>query len=300
MNNFEKHTNGYEKAKEIYRNQEMPKCLDQVIAKGLAEGQREYKNRHQKRIALSALAASLILFIGGVNYVPAFAEEISKIPLLGQVVKIIKFTNGIGSGGQVTDGSHVSQVKIEEQGTSQILKIRFEQQGTAQERVGHYELRYQSTPETMTVTLSGVRMMAAAEDFKHMEGSQWVKRVYPMMTLDDSMVRFVIEFNEPVNYKAVEYQSPAELQITVNGKEETLKEVHYRMRSHSSEAGESMAILEEVFSNTFKEMRWLKDEQKEGLYYWELGQYQDKETAEKALETAKKISSEPLLIEEIQ
>lgn len=288
----------FESAKLAYMAQAVSEALDESIALGINRGKRKLKRRDNLLSAVTTLAAALVIFVGGVNYMPTFAAQLEQIPVIGVFVKLVKFNQGFGSGGVVTDGANASKLEALSDLKNQYLILHFEQEGEAKENASHYEIEYQSSPETMLITLSGVRLMSAKDDFVALKGNQYVKEVYPVMTLDDSMVRFMIVFNTSVKYEVSEFKSPASLQIKISPE---IKEArpYFRIRTVASEPNEAQAIIEESLGGVFNQMRLLKDDAKE-QYYWELGQYSSEIEANKAFEEAKKMSNEPLILEYIK
>lgn len=74
--------------KKDYDNIKIPKELDDVVNNAL---NRNTKNR--KYIEKMVIAASLLLVVLGINISPAFAQTLSKIPIIGNIIEIITIKN---------------------------------------------------------------------------------------------------------------------------------------------------------------------------------------------------------------
>ncbi|CEI73564.1 MULTISPECIES: anti-sigma-V factor rsiV [Romboutsia] len=74
--------------KKDYDNIKIPKELDDVVNDALNSNikYRKYQNK-------MVIAASLLLVVLGINISPAFAQTLSKIPIIGNLVKIITIKN---------------------------------------------------------------------------------------------------------------------------------------------------------------------------------------------------------------
>src|SRR6056297_2319701 len=74
----------------IYNENQVPDHLEFFILKTMRRETMKSKVNIIKKIALSA-AALMVLFTGMVNINPSFATSMSKLPVLGQVVKVVAF-----------------------------------------------------------------------------------------------------------------------------------------------------------------------------------------------------------------
>ncbi len=290
----------FNEMKRMHLDMTVPDTLDDAIKRGTLEGKRLSEKRASTakgarpgagfRVMAGAAAAMMILILS-LNLSPAFADRMSGIPILGQLVKVLIFTNGSAEGGEITDGSDVSGVSAVKSGESEYFTIHFQQGELPQDIAGAYTVQYAKHPDTLSFQLSGVRMFSAAEDFDALKGSSLVEDVYPIITMDDSMVRFMIVFKEPVVYEVKEMKEPASLviQVTPGGKQD--EDVPpYRLRTAEMPRGESLAIAEEMLMNAFPQRRILHVAQNSENYYIELGQFATKADAQKALEVAKAAS----------
>ncbi|MBU5484048.1 hypothetical protein KQI86_06870 [Clostridium sp. MSJ-11] len=285
--------------KKIYEEIEIPNNLDEVVNKALENGgnkmNKEKSNR--KWIKGAGVAAAVaVVFTISVNTMPVFANSLINIPGVGQLVKVLQFNDGKGTGGEITDGSDVNAIRIKANKDSESIIINFAQNGEGSNIAPSYEIDYKNNPYTMTFTISGARELNAEKYFDDLRESKYVSDVYKLMTLDDSMVRFTVVFNKPIKYEVKEYKEPAYLEVDL--REDTPKEeTMYSVRTASQPFGEGIGIVEEIL---FEEdgKRMLKDSK--GTFCVELGLYNSKEEAEKKLQevTAKYGSQLKFFIEE--
>lgn len=279
-----------EPLKEAYTDIKIPEGLEMAISKGIEQGKKEYKMGKMKTPWVKGIAYAAavgILFTASINLSPAFADQLKTLPVIGEIVKVLQFTDGKASGGQRTDGTDVSLVDLNAQGEKENLTIHFEQGGASQSLAGAYELHYNEKPYTMTFAISGARMMSAAEDFEQLKASRYVKSVYPIITLDDSMVRFMVEFKGPIQYEVTEVKEPASLvlQIREGQESESSKSMGYAIVSEQMPQGEGMAMLEEIFRMDFDGMRVLPVKENAELYYMEMGQFETESDALQKMES---------------
>lgn len=222
--------------KDEYMEMKIPKELDEAIIKGVEAGRRQSRRTQNWQQWMVGAAAAMMVFVSGLNLSPSFAATMEEVPFLGRLVQSLIFVDHQASGGQVTDGLNVNEI----QSGQNAWMIRF---GEA-ELTGAYGVKYSENPSVLTFQLSGVRMLEAQKDFQTMMESELIEAVYPLMTLDDSTVRFQIVFSQPVLYQLEEYQEPAGLKISVQALEHEPKQV-YALRSDSYPVGEAFAQMEE-------------------------------------------------------
>lgn len=302
-----------EPLKEAYMDIKIPEGLGKAIAAGIEkgrmeranetsnttvfsnakEGEREMKRKNYGKV-LGYVAAASILFTASVNLSPAFADQLKALPVIGEIVKVLQFVDGKASGGEITDGTDVSQVDLNRQGETDQLSIRFEQSGAAQDLAGAYEVTYSERPYTMSFAISGARMLSASEDFEKLKASRYVKAVYPIITLDDSMVRFMVVFSGPVAYELKEVKEPASLVLQVKPGEETesSKSKGFAIVTEDMPQGEGMAMLEEIFMADFESMRVLPAQGKPEQYYMEMAQFETEAAAKAKLDALSERLSE--------
>lgn len=86
--------NDLEKLKEDYLDIPIPNELDFVVRKAFKQGRiKMIRKNNIKKTAISA-ASIAVLAVGitaGVNTNPVFAENLSKLPVVGEIVKVLKF-----------------------------------------------------------------------------------------------------------------------------------------------------------------------------------------------------------------
>lgn len=294
----------FEQLKTEYGQSPVPDQLDLLVSKAIMRAKEErallsgieadeestkeekkVSSNHVNRKILALVATVAVIFTASVNFSPTFAEQFKEIPILGELVKVLQFTNGQSSGGEVTDGSNVSSVSLEKAGGVEEVTIRFEQNGSSQSLAGAYDVNYMEKPYSMLFSLHGVRLFSAVEDFENLKKSQYIEAVYPVVTLDDSSVRFMVVFKEAVGFSVKEVKEPASLLLTLSAGVETeaSKALNYAIVTTEMPQGEGMAMLEEIFASDFEAMRILPVKGKMELYYMEMGQYGTKEEAEAKL-----------------
>jgi len=293
-----------------YRELKAPKQLDDVINKAILEGQRdklmmtrdlnEKPSRTFKRV-FYAVAAALVIFVGSLNASPMFASKLAEIPILGQLVKILTFTEGKASGGMVTDGTDISGISTQTQNGKEQFIIHFDQNGASQNLASAYKVVYAQNPETLLFEISGVRMLSAVEDFDQIKESRLVEAVYPVVTLDDSTVRFMIVFAESVSYEIRELASPASLVLEVEtSSEANLALERYRVRTKDMPRGEGLAMLEETVMNQYPQRRILPSETEDGLFFMEVGQADSEALAHEMQDELKVLNTEmEILVEKV-
>lgn len=268
-----------------YRELKAPEKLDEVINNAILEGQRdkqtmtrkinsgERKSSQALRRVLYASAAALVIFVGSLNASPMFASKLAEIPILGQLVKILTFTDGKASGGMVTDGTDISGISTQTQNGKAQFVIHFDQDGASQDLASAYKVVYAQKPETLLFEISGVRMLSAIEDFERIMESPLVTAVYPVVTLDDSTIRFMIVFAEAISYEIREMASPASLVVEVETSSEAAAALDsYRVRTVDMPRGEGLAILEETIMNQYPQRRILPSASDSDLFFLEIGQ----------------------------
>lgn len=74
--------------KKDYDNIKIPKELDDVVNNAL-----NCNTKNRKYIEKMVIAASLLLVVLGINISPAFAQTLSKIPIIGNIIEIITIKN---------------------------------------------------------------------------------------------------------------------------------------------------------------------------------------------------------------
>lgn len=294
-----------EKLKREYENIEISSKLDSYIQEGILKGRKEMENKKisQTKRNLLALCASITIVFGGltvgVNLSPTFAQGFENIPVLGKVVEVLRFVDGRASGGEITDGTDISEIGVISNEESETLIIRFNQGDEAQSLAGAYTITYSENPYVMTFEVAGARMISALEDIQSIKGSKFVDDVYTLITLDDSMIRFNVVFNTPVIYEVTELKNPASLVVTLSEDYSSHSFRGYSVRTLSYEKGEGFGILEEsiMFFEETKGYRVLKDS--EGLFYIEFAQVATEEEGMRLREELEELTGLTVEIEKL-
>lgn len=288
--------------KKIYDDIEVPKDLDQFVESALKSGRDKMSKNKKKRIwitSIGSVAILAIIFTTTINTIPSFADSLISIPGVGELVKILKFTDGKAQGGESTDGADARSISLKKSGKNEIITLRFmdNNNGEARETVPHYAIKYMDNPATMTFVISGARKMNAEKDFQYLKDSDYISDVYRTVILDDSAVKFTIVFKSPIKYEVKEYNKPAQIQVTLMKGQKANTNKVYSVRTPSYESGEGLGIVEETVCNE-SNVRVLKD--KEGTFCVEMGNFDTKEEAENMVNELNKKYGEhlKLIIEE--
>lgn len=299
--------NRTERFQKEYNDIEIPQELSLASRTGIERGkqyiqdqqnqQQDYQQEKRGRTMTglkwtgSVAAAILISFTVGINTVPAFAKSLHDVPVLGELVKVLKFTNGSAGGGTIQDGVDVNFISLKQEKNRDQMILNFANSDTTEDLASTYNVKFSENPSTMTVTVHGARNFSAVKDLATLKQSKYVQDAYPLVTLDDSAIRFNVSFKEPVAYEVKEYKDPAQVEITFKhkkvdvGKESTI----YSVRTISMLQGEELAINEEMVYG-LEDVRVLKD--KGDMFFVEAGNF---DTEAKATAFLKKIQKEKSL-----
>ena len=102
--------NNLEHLKKEYMETPIPEELDFMIRKSLKEGMKTMKKKTTGRkigVIAATAAAVIVVFTAGINISPAFASTMSKIPVIGSVVKVLTFKEYV-----YNDGNHNADIKV--------------------------------------------------------------------------------------------------------------------------------------------------------------------------------------------
>lgn len=285
--------------KQEYEHIEIPSELNEAIQTGVDRGRKKIDARSRNiNVALKmcvSFVIALTLFTGGINISPSFADSLKNIPVVGKLVKILQFTEGKSSGGKITDGTDISNIDIIEKNEYENIIINFSQGDELQADVGAFKVSYEKNPYTMSFEIGGARRISAKENFKKILESKYVKDVYTIITLDDSLIRFVIEFKAPVKYEVKEMKEPASLVIGLKEDKQSEEKKMYSLRTCSYPYGETLGILEEKLG-AINPARILKDAA--GMYFIELQLFETKEDALTRLNEIEELNYTSVFIEE--
>lgn len=274
---------------ETYQQIDIPPRLDGVIGEAIKRGKREMKKKSLRRKFVKGIstmvAAAFFLFFIGVNTIPAFADSVSAVPLVGNLVKVLQFEKGLGSGGEITDGTKVQIGELEKQGKRESMTINFMLEGNPALIANYFEVSYSEYPYSMLFSIPGAREFSYGDVFQGLSDSELVQDVYRLITLDDSMQRFVVVFKQAVEFEVLEMADPA--RIVVNLKEKTPAAAAvpvWSMRSASYPFGEEVGVAEEMlrWEADSRAVRMLKDST--GTYFVEEGYYQTEQEALQRME----------------
>lgn len=184
---------------------------------------------------------------------------------------LVIFTAGV----RITDGTNVSGISLSESNGVEQLTLNFEQGGVSQDFVGAYDIKYQEKPYTMSFKISGARMLSTIEDFDKIKKSSSVKDIYKIITLDDSMVRFMVVFNGPIRYEIKEMKSPSSLVLSILPGQisDAVENKKVVLKTSSIPQGEGLAMVEETLMTNYPDARVLRAGTDSENYYVEIGQY---------------------------
>jgi hypothetical protein len=285
--------------KEDYNSIIIPSEIHASIKMGMDRGRKEVNARNKNVNAALKICASFIialtLFTGGINISPSFAQALKDIPVLGKLVEVLQFTDGESGGGKRTDGSDISGIGLIEEDESENIVINFSQGNELQSDVGAFSVRYEENPYSMTFAIGGARRISAKKNFEKIMESKYVKDVYTIITLDDSLIRFVIEFEGPVKYELKEMKEPASIVIGLKEDTEFVEKSMYSLRTKSYPYGETLGRLEERLMRSGP-TRVLKDS--EGMYFVELQLFETEKDASDRLGELTELDDDTIFIEE--
>jgi hypothetical protein len=268
--------------KEEFDQIDIPENLDSVISHAIKRGKKDLRKiTFRKKILKSAATsiAAFALFALSLNTIPAFAESMSNLPIVGNLVKVLQFDRGQGSGGEITDGTKVQIGDPDKQGEYEIITINFMLEDNPTFAANYFEVTYREYPYSLIFDIPGARGFYD-HIFPDPKSSKLVEDIYRLVTLDDSMQRFVITFKEAVEFEVLELADPAQIIVKLKEKpqQEVLQPV-YSLRSGSYPFGESVGVIEGIlrYEENGKDVRLLKD--MEGTYFVEEGYYETEREA---------------------
>lgn len=280
--------------KEEYENIALPPELDDCIEKAVMKGKIEMSKIEIKRVdkrsnsssnkwlkRFSGVAAVFIAFTISINTIPSFANTMYDVPGVGKLVQVLHFNRGTVEGGTVTDGTDVGFISLQQAKDEDKIIISFTKEDMPQDLANMYNISYSECPDTMIFTIPGARQFSAEKDFAALKKSEFVKDVYRIMTMDDSMIRFAVSFTGPVQYEVKEFKEPAQLVVSLKESPDTEKQQVYSVRSISLPYGENLGYMEEMLFSQ-EGLRILKDQ--EGTYLVEAGYYETEEKAQAKLQ----------------
>lgn len=160
-----------EKARAVYERTEIPKELSEMVARTLEKEEsgekqrtdrkeetekviqmRKEKKRRNGKTAGIAAACAVFCFTMALNISPAFAEDMSKVPGLGPISRVLTFRSYDFSDGDKTIGVNIPQIQIEgaysEKVNDEILRIVSDYQSRAEENIAAYKEAFLATGGT--------------------------------------------------------------------------------------------------------------------------------------------------------
>jgi hypothetical protein len=293
--------NSAEDLNRLYKSISIPDNLDEVILSAVKKGKdyriKNQKNKRNYRLLAASTAAVLIISLGSLA-MPSLANSVIDFPILGKLVRMLILDKNNGVGGERTDGTDVKFIKLVKDKKMESIVVDFTKDEIATDIANSFKIDYFEYPSTMVISIPGARRMSAIEDFQSVkENSNLIKDIFPLVTLDDSMVRFAIVFDRKVQSEIREFKEPAQLIISIS--EDMNKQISsiYSIRTASYPRGEELASMEEALYE-IKGVRVLKDEK--GTFSIEAGYYSTEREAKDAMEklNAKYKNSIKFFIEE--
>lgn len=114
---------------DYHKSIDIPEEIDDYIMKGVEKGMQEkarknFKNK-VKKISLGVAASLLLIFTVSINTMPTFANAMHDIPIAGQLVKVLHFSEAPQEGGKITDGSDVEFISLVEKDNKEHIVINF-------------------------------------------------------------------------------------------------------------------------------------------------------------------------------
>lgn len=240
--------------KKVYDDMKAPDEISDVIRLGIEKSGKVKQRTPMYQHLLLGTAAVFALFVLTLNMFPATAEALGDVPVLGRLVKTFTFNQLEIDGGNITDGSNVSFISVDKNGEKEDIIITF-----GENEAPHYNVKYANNPAVMAFQADGVRYFDAIKEFeKAVSQSEYIDDIYSIITLDDSGVRFNIQFKNGIDYEVKEYSNPGQIIITVSESQEQYTGTVYSIRTQSMENGEEFGSMEELFYG-HEDYRVLKD-----------------------------------------
>lgn len=248
---------------------EIPKELDKAILAGIQKGKKNM-NRHKYLLRTTAgVAAAFALFVGGINFSPAFAASLEDVAILGTLVKAFQWNTPQVDGGQPTQGEQAS-IALHKNGEEEQLVLSFNREDAA---LYHAELKH--FPETVTFSLPGTQKVdVVGEVERAKDASAYIKSIYSLDQDNGTATYLQIEFEDTADVSIQEYKDPGSIVIQLKPGVFDGKEI-YSVRTLSVQQ-EGLAEMQK--QPNAAQYRILRDEQYG--YFLELGQFDTKEEAE--------------------
>lgn len=265
-----------------YDNIKIPENLNEYIDKGIEKGEKYKKESSSNgfiKVAATVLIGTTVLV--SVSNIPTVAKELIKIPILGNIVKVLDMNDSSKWGGMITDGNTMVIDSLDKN----TLDIYFTKNDELIGNTPHYEIEYREYPYTIILTFDGVRGINDTNIQEKVMNLPWVNDVYNIMTLDDSKRKIAIELNENVEFKITEYEEPGMIEIRYIKSENIGSKSSYFIRTNEFNYGEELAQIEEsLFPYEGVEVQKVSN----GRFIIQFGPFENKEEAELKLRELRK------------
>lgn len=252
---------------------DIPDDLDEVIRRGICDGKQTAARRNRVRQMTVRSVCSVVLlsalFVGGLNFSPAFAAAVRELPVIGQLVQTFGENEPrVQGGSQAVEGK--AALTMARSGDTEQMRLEFP--GADASR---YQAEFASYPKTVTITLPGTDgVTILSEISRAQDTSQYIKSVCQLPTTAGDTTVIQLELESDADVQIREYRDPGSLVIQLTPAEIQLDTV-YSVRTLSCE-GQQLAEL----SNQYEagSVRILRDEM--GLFFLETAQYATQAEAE--------------------
>lgn len=215
------------------------------------------------------------------------------------------------AGGVITDGADIAAITRRRAGAAEELEITFNRwagyeagadASVPMDRPCHFRVSAEDYPHGLRLVFAGVRAFSARnrlpgrdEPFRH---PSLVRRIYPVVTLDDSALELVVALNRRVRFSVWELADPARviIELAPEPGPGALKPL-FSLRTASGVSGEPAAVLRErLAAKTGASPRWLADGS--SLFLLEAGLYRRESEALAARERIRRAIPEANLLVE--
>lgn len=226
-----------------YDDINIPDNLNEYIDKGIKKGQKNKKSQKKKIIEKFTLAALISIFIlTTMSNIPSFANELIRVPIIGQIVKVLEIRGNSSFGGVITDGNNIIFDSLE----NDCINIYFTKNGDYVDYTPSYDIEYRKYPYTIVFTFNGVRGFENTNIEDRLMKLPFINDVYSIMVLDDSSRKIAVEFDKDVYFDITELKKPGMIQLKLReNKEDVINKIGYYVVSEDFEYGEELAIAEE-------------------------------------------------------
>ena len=252
---------------------DIPDDLGDVRRQGMCRGKaitarRTRRKRMATRLTCSVLV-TMVLFIGGVRFSPAFAAAMRELPVIGQLVRVFEKNQPLVQGGVQKEGD-TAVLTMERSGNSEQIRLAFREADAAR-----YQAEFSSYPKTVTITLPGTKEVEVLSEISRAKDtSQYIKSVCQLPTSTGETASIQLELESDADVQILEYRDPGSLVIELTPAEIQLDTI-YSVRTLSlSEEGLRQAAHDYSTCN----VRVLRDDQ--GQFFLEFGQEATMEQAE--------------------